>query len=63
MADRGSITLTSGILAQHPAPGSAAIGSVNAGLEGLPASVVAQTYVHSLEGDETGAVIQPKAPA
>jgi NAD(P)-dependent dehydrogenase (short-subunit alcohol dehydrogenase family) len=31
----GSITLTSGILAQHPIPGSAAISLVNAGLEGF----------------------------
>jgi NAD(P)-dependent dehydrogenase (short-subunit alcohol dehydrogenase family) len=31
----GSITLTSGILAQHPMPGSAAISLVNAGLEGF----------------------------
>jgi NAD(P)-dependent dehydrogenase (short-subunit alcohol dehydrogenase family) len=29
----GSITLTSGTLAQHPMPGSAAIGIVNAGIE------------------------------
>lgn len=33
--DRGSITLTSGVLAQHPAPGTAAISMVNAGLEGF----------------------------
>jgi NAD(P)-dependent dehydrogenase (short-subunit alcohol dehydrogenase family) len=31
----GSFTLTSGILAQHPMPGSAAISMVNAGLEGF----------------------------
>ncbi|MGZ5876643.1 MAG: short chain dehydrogenase [Bradyrhizobium sp.] len=31
----GSITLTSGILAQEPIPGSAAISLVNAGLEGF----------------------------
>jgi NAD(P)-dependent dehydrogenase (short-subunit alcohol dehydrogenase family) len=31
----GSITLTSGILAQNPMPGSAAISLVNAGLEGF----------------------------
>jgi len=31
----GSITLTSGILAQEPMPGSAAISLVNAGLEGF----------------------------
>jgi NAD(P)-dependent dehydrogenase (short-subunit alcohol dehydrogenase family) len=31
----GSFTLTSGVLAQHPMPGSAAISMVNAGLEGF----------------------------
>lgn len=35
IADNGSFTLTSGILAQHPMPGSAAISLVNAGLEGF----------------------------
>lgn len=29
----GSITLTSGVLAQHPVPGSAAVSAVNAGIE------------------------------
>jgi NAD(P)-dependent dehydrogenase (short-subunit alcohol dehydrogenase family) len=33
--DKGSVTLTSGILAQKPAPGTAAISLVNAGLEGF----------------------------
>jgi NAD(P)-dependent dehydrogenase (short-subunit alcohol dehydrogenase family) len=33
--DNGSVTLTSGILAQQPAPGTAAISMVNAGLEGF----------------------------
>lgn len=33
VADGGSFTLTSGILAQHPIPGSAAISVVNAGVE------------------------------
>jgi len=33
--DNGSVTLTSGILAQQPAPGGAAISLVNAGLEGF----------------------------
>lgn len=31
----GSVTLTSGVLAQHPLPGTAAISLVNAGLEGF----------------------------
>jgi len=31
----GSFTLTSGMLAQHPMPGSASISTVNAGLEGF----------------------------
>jgi NAD(P)-dependent dehydrogenase (short-subunit alcohol dehydrogenase family) len=33
--DRGSFTLTSGVLASQPMPGSAAISLVNAGLEGF----------------------------
>lgn len=33
VADDGSITVTSGVLAQHPEPGSAAVSLVNAGLE------------------------------
>ena len=33
--DRGSITVTSGVLARTPMPGSAAISLVNAGLEGF----------------------------
>lgn len=33
--ERGSITLTSGVLAHSPMPGSAAISLVNAGLEGF----------------------------
>src|SRR6266550_374868 len=33
--DSGSVTLTSGILGQQPAPGAAAISLVNAGLEGF----------------------------
>jgi NAD(P)-dependent dehydrogenase (short-subunit alcohol dehydrogenase family) len=35
MNDRGSFTLTSGVLANEPMPGSAAISLVNAGLEGF----------------------------
>lgn len=35
ITDNGSITLTSGVLAQQPTPGSAAISLVNAGLEGF----------------------------
>lgn len=35
MNDRGSFTLTSGVLASEPMPGSAAISLVNAGLEGF----------------------------
>lgn len=33
--ENGSVTLTSGVLAQHPMPGSAVISMVNAGLEGF----------------------------
>jgi len=35
IADRGSFTLTSGVLSSEPMPGSAAISLVNAGLEGF----------------------------
>ena len=35
VADRGSFTLTSGVLSHTPMPGSAAISLVNAGLEGF----------------------------
>ncbi len=35
LEDGGSITLTSGYLAQHPMPGSAAVSLVNSGLEGF----------------------------
>jgi NAD(P)-dependent dehydrogenase (short-subunit alcohol dehydrogenase family) len=35
VADGGSITLTSGVLAQRPEPGTAAISLVNSGLEGF----------------------------
>lgn len=38
LRDRGSITLTSGVLAHEPTPGSAAISLVNAGLEGFAAA-------------------------
>jgi NAD(P)-dependent dehydrogenase (short-subunit alcohol dehydrogenase family) len=96
VADRGSFTLTSGILARSPSPGSGAVSLVNAGLEGfaraaaleaprgirvnvvsppwvsetllalkmdpaqgLPAATVAQAYVRSLEGADSGAVLEP----
>jgi NAD(P)-dependent dehydrogenase (short-subunit alcohol dehydrogenase family) len=96
VTDKGSFTLTSGILAQQPTRGSAAISLVNAGLEGftraaaleaprgirvnvvsppwvtetlqalgmplqggVPATTVAQAYVRSIEGAETGQVISP----
>ncbi|MFB6262890.1 MAG: short chain dehydrogenase [Bradymonadaceae bacterium] len=93
--DDGSFTLTSGVLAQNPIPGSAAIATVNAGLEGfaraaalelegrarvnvvspgwvaetleemgrnpsdgVPASEVARAYVRSVEGDDSGEILQ-----
>lgn len=96
--DGGSLTVTTGILAHAPMPGSAAISLVNAGLEGfvraaalvaprgirvnavsppwvtetlqalqmdpapgLPAAVVAQSYVASVMGTASGATLQPKA--
>ncbi len=33
--DHGSFTLTSGVLSQHPIPGSSSVSMVNAGLEGF----------------------------
>jgi NAD(P)-dependent dehydrogenase (short-subunit alcohol dehydrogenase family) len=94
--DGGSFTLTSGVLAQKPMPGSGVISLVNAGLEGfaraaaleaprgirvnvvsppwvtetlraygmdesigLPAAVVARSYVQSVNGSDTGAVLAP----
>ena len=35
ITDRGSFTLTSGVLSQEPMPGSAAISLVNSGIEGF----------------------------
>ena len=98
VADRGSVTLTSGILARTPMPGSAAISLVNAGVEGfvraaaldaprgirvnvvsppwvsetlealkmdpaqgLPAAVVARSYVQSVTGTQTGSTLEPSA--
>ena len=98
VGDRGSFTLTTGILARSPMPGSAAISLVNAGVEGfvraaaleaprgirvnavsppwvsetlqalkmdpsqgLAASVVAQTYVRSVTGTDTGSILEPSA--
>jgi NAD(P)-dependent dehydrogenase (short-subunit alcohol dehydrogenase family) len=94
--DGGSITLTSGDLAQQPMVGSGSVSLVNSGLEGfgraaaleaprgirvnvvsppwvsetltamgqdpkggLPAAVVAKSYVNSVEGKETGKVLSP----
>ena len=96
MNDGGSFTLTTGILAQIPMPGSVAISLVNAGLEGfvkaaaleaprkirvnavsppwvtetlqalkmdtsqgLPAAVVAQAYLRSVTGADTGSILKP----
>jgi NAD(P)-dependent dehydrogenase (short-subunit alcohol dehydrogenase family) len=93
--DNGSFTLTSGVLARSPMPGSAAISLVNAGLEGFvraaaleaprgirvnvvsppwvtetlqalrmdpslgqPAAAVARLYAQSVEGTQTGAVLE-----
>jgi NAD(P)-dependent dehydrogenase (short-subunit alcohol dehydrogenase family) len=94
VTDEGSITLTSGLLAHTPMPGSAAISMVNAGLEGfvraaaleaprgirinavspvfvketmeamgvdsssgMPAAMVAHAYVASVEGKQSGEVL------
>jgi NAD(P)-dependent dehydrogenase (short-subunit alcohol dehydrogenase family) len=96
VADRGSITVTSGVLAKSPMQSGAAISLVNAGLEGftraaaleaprgirvnvisppwvsetlkamgqdpshgLPAATVARAYVESVNGKQTGKVIEP----
>ena len=40
LEDGGSFTLTSGILSQHPIPGSAAISMVNAGVEAFARAAV-----------------------
>ena len=98
VADRGSFTLTTGVLAHAPMPGSAAISLVNAGIEGfvraaaleaprgirvnavsppwvtetlralkmdpsqgLPAAVVARSYVRSVTGTGTGLTLEPFA--
>jgi NAD(P)-dependent dehydrogenase (short-subunit alcohol dehydrogenase family) len=92
--DGGSLTVTSGVLAQQPMKGSGAVSLVNSGLEGftraaaleaprnirvncvsppwvsetlkamgqdpssgVPAEVVARSYVRSIEGRESGLVI------
>jgi len=96
--DRGSFTLTTGILARSPMPGGAAISLVNAGTEGfvraaaleaprgirvnavsppwvtetlqalkmdlsqgLPAALVARSYVQSVTGTDTGSTLEPSA--
>ena len=95
--DRGSFTLTSGVLSQEPMKGSASISMVNAGLEGfvraaalelprgirvnvvsppwvtetlialkmdpapgMPATIIAQAYLASVEGAATGQTIDPR---
>ena len=42
MRDGGSVTVTSGVLAQRPMPGGAAISMVNAGLEGFVRGAAAE---------------------
>ena len=98
VGDGGSFTLTTGILARTPMPGSGAISLVNAGIEGfvraaaleaprgirvnavsppwvsetlqalkmdpsqgLPAAVVARSYVRSVAGAATGSILEPSA--
>jgi NAD(P)-dependent dehydrogenase (short-subunit alcohol dehydrogenase family) len=93
--DLGSFTLTSGVLARLPMPGSAAISLVNSGVEGfaraaaleaprgirvnvvsppwvtetlqslgmdpsqgLPAASVARYYIESVEGTQTGVILE-----
>lgn len=96
VGDRGSFTLTTGILARSPMPGGAAISLVNAGIEGfvraaaleaprgirvnavsppwvsetlqalkmdpaqgLPAAVVARSYLQSVTGTAAGSILEP----
>ncbi len=98
VGNRGSFTLTTGILARSPMPGSGAISLVNAGVEGfvraaaleaprgirvnavsppwvsetlqalkmdpsqgLPAAIVARSYLRSVTGTDTGSVLEPSA--
>lgn len=98
VAEGGSFTLTSGIFAREPVPGSAAISLVNTGLEGFvgaaalelprnirvnlvsppwvsetmvamgmdpapgtPAAQVAKAYVQSVEGQDSGRVIEVRS--
>ncbi len=98
ISDKGSFTLTSGVLATEPMPGSCAISLVNAAVEGfvraaalemprairinavsppwvretleamgkegsagMPAIMVAEAYVASVEGSRTGEVIDPRS--
>lgn len=97
VTDGGSFTVTAGSLAREPQQGAAAVGLVNAGLEGfirsaaldlprgqrinavsppwlsetlralgrdpsvgLPAVAVARAYVASVEGKQTGMVLDPR---
>lgn len=46
LADRGSVTLTAGILARHPMPGAAAISTVNAALEGFTRAAALEAPRH-----------------
>jgi NAD(P)-dependent dehydrogenase (short-subunit alcohol dehydrogenase family) len=96
VSDKGSITVTSGVLSKSPMESGAAISLVNAGLEGftraaaleaprgirvnvvsppwvsetlkamgqdpkhgMPAATVARAYVESVNGKQTGKVIEP----
>ena len=98
--DGGSFTLTSGVLAHQPVPGSTAVSIVNAAVEafgraaalelprrlrinvvsppwvaetlraagrdsstGLLAAELAQSYVASVEGSQTGDIIAPAPPS
>lgn len=98
VTDGGSFTLTSGIFAREPVPGSAAISLVNTGLEGFagaaalelprnirvnlvsppwvaetmvaigmdpapgtPAAQVAKAYVESVEGQDSGRVLEVRS--
>lgn len=46
IADNGSFTLTSGVLANEPMPGSAVISLVNAGLEGFARAAALALFHH-----------------
>jgi Enoyl-(Acyl carrier protein) reductase len=54
LRDGGSITLTTGLLAMHPMPGSASVSMVNAGLEGFVRAAALEMYYEENEDPVVG---------